>query len=340
MGGRVETPGLWDRDAALNAPDPPSENHDFLKGRRRSSKANSLTGHDSTGASPRSHSPSAAAAFLGNTNGAADPSLDFFAGVAGTSPVNGQRGPAMMALSNGQTAMTGKSSKVIEKITGDNDRLKRELASERAAKEELAREVKASKALHEQLQARNANLESANNTTDLMIARRDRKLADVTDQLAHESARRQAAERRESDMSSELGAVSSNAKAEVARAREQAEFHKTAYAALQGELDKMGAALRKMQADIDILNEDRQRRARDLLRMQVVQEQLRQEDERKAGALREMNGRLEDIKAEKEEAEAELRLAKEEMFETKDAMVQICDKMKWTMNLHNMRNEG
>src|SRR4051812_8861352 len=91
-------------------------------------------------------------------------------------------------------AAVGKSGRVIEKLTLESEKLRRELNSERAARLDIESNVKATKALLATRSTEYTNLIALNESSNRIIARRDRQIDDLKAALAAEAARREEAE--------------------------------------------------------------------------------------------------------------------------------------------------
>lgn len=90
----------------------------------------------------------------------------------------------------------GKSGKVIERMMAECDRLKRELKSEIAKREELQRAAQTHKERLEQVREENSILSNAKATDENMIRRRDRKIDELKIELHIERQKRESLESR------------------------------------------------------------------------------------------------------------------------------------------------
>jgi chromosome segregation ATPase len=126
-------------------------------------------------------------------------------------------------------ALTGKTSQVIEKLTAENDRLRRELKAERAAKDEALQQQRLLKAVVNQLEDKNSTLKHQFDTHDGALARKERRLDDLKAHLETELIRRRKAEDREAEMGRKLGDTAAEASKEVAKAKLAQKHVESAY---------------------------------------------------------------------------------------------------------------
>jgi len=116
----------------------------------------------------------------------------------------------------------GNHGKAIDRLTADNDRLRRELRAEKAAREEADERLRSSKTIIESLRSREDNLNQNSSSNQFLLERRDRKIAELKEQLAAEVARRESAEQRTRDATALLDSTLAEAKRNIARAQEHA----------------------------------------------------------------------------------------------------------------------
>jgi hypothetical protein len=98
---------------------------------------------------------------------------------------NGELSPenAQWSSAVGHATTGGKSGRVIEKLMADSDRLKRELKEQVIKAEELQRSLQTYKPRIEALQTENENLSHARGVDQALLARRDRMIADLKEEL-------------------------------------------------------------------------------------------------------------------------------------------------------------
>ncbi|KAF3906390.1 hypothetical protein ABW20_dc0104779 [Dactylellina cionopaga] len=108
------------------------------------------------------------------------------------SPGGGANGGLSPPGSIGRSA--GKSGRVIEKLMAENDRLRRELKSETAKREEEQRRAEAARSSRDSLQSINENLVHQTNIDKTSISRKDRKIEELRSEREENVKKRQDAE--------------------------------------------------------------------------------------------------------------------------------------------------
>lgn len=228
---------------------------------------------------------------------------------------------------------TGKTSQVIEKLTADNDRLRREIKAERAAKDEALQQQRVLKAIVDGLEDKNSTLKHQFDTHDSSLARKERRIDDLKASLEQEVRRRKRAEERESEMGRKLGETTAEASKQVAEAKLAARASEAACATVSKEYIDLRARVESLQHDFDVFSKaaDESRREREtrVVKLEVLLDQKRQAMEQAIKANREQSALLQHYKAEIGETETR----KKEMIET-------TQRMKWLMQLHQARNDS
>ncbi|KAF2099280.1 hypothetical protein NA57DRAFT_55253 [Rhizodiscina lignyota] len=131
------------------------------------------------------------------------------------------------------SAKTTSSTKVIERLTAENDRLRRELRAERAAKEEAEEQLRTQKNLIASLQSQTSNLEHVHGSDKLLAERKDRRIAQLKESLESEVSRRTTAEEKSREMGEKLGETTAAAHKEVSEAQAVAKRADTSYETLK-----------------------------------------------------------------------------------------------------------
>jgi chromosome segregation ATPase len=226
----------------------------------------------------------------------------------------------------------GKTSQVIERLTAENDRLRRELNAEKAAKDEALQQQRVLKTLVHDLEEQNLMLKHQFDTHHGALTRKERRMDDLKVSLEQEVARRKSAEERETSMGRKLDEISANAAEQIARHKAIAKAADTAYATMSKEFLELRGRVETVRDDyVGYRAEtDRKRRANDTLltRLEILLDQKRQAVEQSVKANREQAQLLEEFKTEF----LELRTRKQEMIET-------TKQMRWVMGLHKARND-
>jgi chromosome segregation ATPase len=237
------------------------------------------------------------------------------------------------ASSSSLTTGTGKTSQVIEKLTAENDRLRRELKAERAAKDELLQQQRVLKALVDQLEDKNSTLKHQFDTHDGALARKERRLDDLKAHLETEVGRRKRAEEREAEMGRKLGETNAEASRQVAVAKMAMKHSESAYQTVSKEyLDlrtKIGGVVGEFREFRRSVEDQRRERERRLMQLEVLLDQKRQAMEHALKVNREQAALLEQYKEEIGDA-----------ITRKEEMIETTHKMRWLIGLHAARNPG
>lgn len=270
---------------------------------------------------------------------------------ASGSPAEGPQSPSPWRTPIPHSQNT-KTSQFIDKVTAENDRLRREITAEKLAREEASKRLDAAKAMAEEARTENQHLQMLTDTNARAIERKDRKLEELKASLEAEQRRRIAAEQREAEMSRILGETRSEAQREVARAvalQQQAETH--AEAARDGFKrieESYQWKVREMSRQLDELKNQYAEAAKKIRQQAIVGEQLAQECARAFKAEDCMKDLLVSYKKEHEKGleglideAARMRVAiptKEAAAdELCEAIKQTSDKMKWVLGVKSSK---
>ncbi|KAH0335227.1 hypothetical protein KCU81_g9106, partial [Aureobasidium melanogenum] len=252
-------------------------------------------------------------------------------------------------------ANLGKSGRVIEKLMAENDRLKREIKAEAAKREELQRTANAQKPRLEAFQAENARLSHCKAVDESVIKRRDRKIEDLKAELDIERQKRESLEHRVQEAERKMGEYQEHSNKEVQQAVEEAK-HATTHASiletshrqLSSEYRQRIAAANKQLRE---LSDDREEDRKRLIKLDVVNHQMRQESEKARKLYHELVTASDKYKAEKD-SEVDLVLGdvkalkggishrELELETTLQEMHEVMNRMKWLMNMQKVNSEN
>lgn len=174
---------------------------------------------------------------------------------------NSVNGDGEWSSAVGRASVAGKSGRVIERLMGDVDKLKRELNLAQArVEEEQLRGVSAREAL-DSLRGTKENLEAICETNQNIIARRDRKIEELKAELDAERERRVEAEKGRTDLTIAIQNLKVNTEKEVSRATEIASRSQTEYDAFRKAFLRMKAdsekQLSQMRKELNVVHSDR-----------------------------------------------------------------------------------
>lgn len=253
------------------------------------------------------------------------------------------------------SAGMGKTGRVIERLMSENDRLKREHRSTTAKCEEVTRALEATKPALDALRAENSRLTNIKSMDDNIIARRDRKIAELKAEIEVEKQKRLAAESRaaEADRAREDGDELSRKQLQAAleeakHATTHADILKTSHQQLSREYRTRFASTTK---NLRELTDDREEDKKKLVKMDVVVNMMKKELERTRKQHQDylvVSSKLEEAKTEKiEELEQEavhmrqlVGKREEENLKLTEDMVETLGRMKWLMQIHKARESA
>jgi hypothetical protein len=179
------------------------------------------------------------------------------------------------------TPNNSKTSQYIERITAENDRLRRELRAEKLAREEEAKRVSAARSKAEDSRSEYQHLQVLADANNRAIERKDRKLEELKATLETESKRRIAAEQRAEEALKMLGDTRSETQRQLASAYEMKHLAETnADAARDGYKRMTDSYEKQVRAMKDELKELRQARIEDadkIRRQAIISDQLQHE---------------------------------------------------------------
>jgi hypothetical protein len=246
------------------------------------------------------------------------------------------------ARPNPHSAMNNsKTSQYIDKITSENDRLRRELKAEKLAREEEAKRVSAARSKAEDSRADFQHLQVLADTNARAIERKDRKLDELKAMVDQEVNRRKVAEQRADQALKMLGDTRSETQKQLAEAYDMklmADTH------LEKKLKYINDELRKL----------RQQRIEDadkIKRQAIISDQLQHEMSRNArtestllqtmAAYKEEHRKeMDTLIAEAKKMRSALPGKEREAQQLVDSMVETRDKMRWVMTQQQRQQGG
>jgi DNA repair exonuclease SbcCD ATPase subunit len=166
-------------------------------------------------------------------------------------------------------ASTGKSGRVIEKLMGEVEKLRRENKLLTVKYDEEARRSESARSLAESLQVSNANLSSICESHNTALARKDRKIDELKADLEAEHTRRVRTEAENKAISQERDEVVAVCKKELLEEKEVARKSSSQYEALSSSWRRLDDGYRrqveKLQQDLKALEK---RRVEDSIRFE------------------------------------------------------------------------
>lgn len=252
------------------------------------------------------------------------------------------------------TPNNSKTSQYIDKITSENDRLRRELRAEKLAREDEATRITAAKSKAEDSRAELQHLQVLAETNARAIERKDRKLEEMKAMLDAEVHRRKSAEQRAEEALKLLGDTRSETQRQLSTAYEMKNMADTQLETARDGFKRMTEGYEKKIKHIsESMNELRQQRlesADKIKRQAVVSDQLHHEMSRTVRTEGALTNLMEDYKKEHrkeidhltQEAQR-LKMALPAKEREADRLVQSLeetrDKMTWVMTQHQRQQQ-
>jgi chromosome segregation ATPase len=252
------------------------------------------------------------------------------------------------------TPNNSKTSQYIDKITSENDRLRRELRAEKAAREDETTRIAAAKTKAEDSRAELQHLQVLAETNARAIERKDRKLEEMKALLDAEVHRRKVAEGRAEEALKMLGDTRSETQRQLATAYEMKQLADTQLETAREGFKRMTEGYEKKIRHIsESMNELRKQRLEDsdkIKRQAVVSDQLHHEMSRTTRAEGPLVNLMEEYK---KEHRTEMDHLVQEARKLKDTLPakereadrlvqqleQTRDKMKWVMTQHQRQQD-
>lgn len=253
------------------------------------------------------------------------------------------------------TPNNSKTSQYIDKITSENEKLRRELHAERLAREDEAKRVSAAKSKAEDSRAEHQHLQVLADANARAIERKDRKIDELKAALDTEAKRRQAAESRAEEALKMLGDTRSETQRQLAsayelmhRAEASEDACKTGY---KRKVESYEKQLKTLSQNVAGLIRDRLIDQDKIKRQAIVSDQLQHE---LARTIRTEGGMKNILQEYKKEFEKELNALLEEAHKMRttlpskeqeaaalvEELQETRDKMKWVMAQKKRQEKG
>lgn len=240
-----------------------------------------------------------------------------------------------------------KTSQYIDKITSENERLRRELRAEKLAREDEAKRVSAARTRAEDSRAEHQHLQVLVDANTRAIERKDRKIDDLKAALETEARRRKLSEQRAEEALKMLGDTRSETQRQLAQAYELKNCAETnADAARDGFRRITEGYEKKFKIVNEELNKMRKKALEDadkIKRQDIISDQLQHEMSRTLRTedrMIDMMGRykaehrkeMDELVKEAERMRAALPDKEKEASDLVESMKDTRDKMKWVMS--------
>lgn len=161
------------------------------------------------------------------------------------------------------TPNNSKTSQYIDKITSENDRLRRELRAEKLLREEEAKRISAARSKAEDSRAEFQHLQVLAETNARAIERKDRKVEELKDALEAEVKRRKAAEQRAEEALKMLGDTRSETQRQLSQAYEMKHMAETNLETARDGFKRINESFEKKARNINEELQDHRMRGQD-----------------------------------------------------------------------------
>ena len=270
------------------------------------------------------------------------PHTDMYPGLGSFQEPSPSPEPAQWSSAIGHATTTGKSGRVIERLQGDIDRLNREKQLLKVQYEDSQSTVETISTRNEYLQTSNSNYEQSHEADVRQIARKDRQLDELREDLKRQRTRTAAAE--------ESAAVANANEEEWREVASQAKSK-----ALQKELEydtlntcrtldneRNYTMLSKLRKNFEELIHDRNEEQDKLRKLEIIIEQQRETIRTLEGYNKRIHANSQTYQREVDNAIRDVRehvIIQDEVVVAKLAEMQdTIDKMKWVMNVDGELN--
>lgn len=240
-------------------------------------------------------------------------------------------------------ATNGKSGRVIERLMGENDRLQREMALACAKYDEELKRSESARSALESVRASNQNLLSMHEMDKSLLARKERKIEELKQELESERSKREHAETETKETRIERDITVQKLMKEGLEEKEQAKRSNTQYDVLakswKSQEERYDRQIQKLKGSVKTLRDEQAEDKQKLARLDIIMEQLKQEGEKTSKAKESLAREFEAYKREQEEGIKGMRERAERNEEANEKILTdvntVLGEMKYVVNLKN-----
>jgi len=239
-------------------------------------------------------------------------------------------------------ASTGKSGRVIERLQGDIDRLHREKQLLKVRHEEMEKANEALMTRNQYLQDRNSNYEQSHEANLRQLARKERQVEELREELRKEKVKTARAEEQvRAATASEEAWRDEASKAKALAAQKEAEYE-TIVACRNMDYDRHQSGLDNVKSSFETLIRQREEDYEKQKKLEIIAEQQRQTIAQLEELTRRLTANFKAYKSEIERAITELRRiasANDNAVTQKlEEMTEVTGQMRWLMNVEEVVN--
>lgn len=241
-------------------------------------------------------------------------------------------------------AGTGKSGRVIERLQGDIDKLRREKQVLKMRHEEAEKAKETLTARNQSLQDRNSIYEQTHEAHDRQLKRRERQVRDLQEELMKERAKTAHAQS-QATAAAENEEIWRNeaSQAKALAAQREAEYE-TIVACRKMDYDRHQGGLDKIRAQFNNLLRRTEDDSEKQKKLEIVAEQQRQTISALEDLTRKLSANFKAYRDHIDTAIAELRAKAgshdDAITHKLDEMTEVTGRMRWTMKVEEVVNHG
>jgi len=241
-------------------------------------------------------------------------------------------------------AGTGKSGRVIERLQGDIDRLRREKQLLKMRHEEVEKANEALVSRNQSLQDRNSNYEQSHEANLRQLARKERQVEDLREDLRKEKLKTAKAEAQaQTATANEEIWRNQSSQARALAAQRETEYD-TIVACRKVDYDRHQSGLDKIRAGFDTLLQRREDDLEKQKKLEIIAEQQRQTISQLEDLTRRLTTNFKAYRHEIDAAIADLRETAnsndQAVTRKLDEMTQVTGRMRWVMNIEDLVNHN
>lgn len=241
-------------------------------------------------------------------------------------------------------AATGKSGRVIERLQGDIDRLRREKQSLKTRQEETEKANETLVARNQSLQDRNSNYEQSHEANLRQLARRERQVEELREELRREKLRTAQAEAQSAAAASSEETWRKQASQAKALAAQKESEYETIVACRKVDYDRHQSGLDKIRARFDTLLRRKDEDLEKQQKLEIVAEQQRQTISQLEDLTKKLTANFKAYRHEIDSAIRDLHNVaskNDEALTSKlDEMTEVTARMRWVMNVDTAVNHS
>jgi hypothetical protein len=258
-----------------------------------------------------------------------------------STPPNGTSSPQQAWSSAVGGAALGKTSRVIDKLMNENDRLKKDLQLTKLQSEESRQQAKMIQGRIEGLNVDYEDMVHQVTVVETILKRKERQLGEFKEQIDGERRKAKAAQESERNWKDLMETMQWETKQKVDEAKNYAMLMEGRYNSLASHWKEQGAmvdsTVEKLSGEISSVVEERKQDAARMDKLQKSCEQQRHELKTLTGEKESISRKFEEYKAEQESALSVIKTRAREQERINEQTLQeskkVLDELKWALGV-------